>query len=69
MTARSISMNVDTGEKTWLTPPSILRRLGVFDLDPCCPDGGMPWPTASRMITKSEDSLSRDWGGGRRASS
>lgn len=52
---------VDTGEKTWLTPKWILDLLGDFDLDPCCPDGGMPWQTARRMVTKAEDGLSIDW--------
>lgn len=61
---RSVRMNVDSGEKTWLTPRWLLDKLGPFDLDPCCPDGGMPWPTAARMISKSEDSLAKDWGGG-----
>lgn len=52
---------IDTGEKTWLTPPSLLRLLGEFDLDPCCPDTPMPWRTAKRMVTKSEDGLATDW--------
>lgn len=60
---KSVLMNVDTGEKTWLTPPHLLKALGEFDLDPCCPDGGMPWRTAKRMITKSENSLSKNWEG------
>ncbi len=63
MKARMLSMNVDSGEKTWLTPKSLLDCLGAFDLDPCCPDGGMPWPTATRMVTKSEDGLSLVWRG------
>lgn len=60
---RSVAMNVDTGEKTWLTPRCILDPLGRFDLDPCCPDGGMPWRTADRMVTKDEDGLRQDWEG------
>ena len=47
---------------TWLTPPDWLERLGAFDLDPCCPTE-MPWPTASRMLTKADDGLSADWAG------
>lgn len=39
MNAQSVSMNIDTGEKTWLTPQWIIDVLGAFDLDPCCPDG------------------------------
>ena len=60
---RSVAMNVDTGEKTWLTPRCILDPRGRFDLDPCCPDGGMPWRTADRMVTKDEDGLRQDWEG------
>ena len=60
---RSVAMNVDTGEKTWLTPRYILSPLGRFDLDPCCPEGGMPWRTADRMVTKAEDGLRQDWEG------
>ena len=65
MSERSANMNIDTGEKTWLTPPDIIIALGKFDLDPCCPDGKMPWRTAERMITKSEDGLKADWNGKR----
>ena len=59
--AKSVMMNVDRGEKTWLTPLWLVRALGDFDLDPCVPDGGMPWMTASRMVTKSEDVLKVCW--------
>lgn len=55
-------MNVDTGQKTWLTPPAIIEALGPFDMDPCVPDR-MPWRTAARMVTKSEDGLSVSWSG------
>ena len=47
---------------TWLTPPEILRALGVFDLDPCCPPD-MPWPTAAAMISPPRDGLSEAWHG------
>ena len=57
-------MNVDSGQKTWLTPPEIIRSLGEFDLDPCVPDS-MPWQTAKRMVTKAEDGLTVDWNGKR----
>ena len=63
MQPRSVQMNVDTGEKTWLTPPYLIEKLGPFDTDPCCPDGAMPWKTADRMITKSEDGLWKEWVG------
>lgn len=34
----------------WLTPPPLLKALGRFDMDPCCPPV-MPWPTARVMLT------------------
>ena len=61
---KSYNMNIDTGEKTWLTPPHIIRALGEFDLDPCCPPN-MPWRTAKRMVCRPEDGLAVDWTGKR----
>lgn len=55
-------MNVDTGQKTWLTPKWIVDALGPFDMDPYVPDH-MPWPTATRMVTKAEDGLKVPWEG------
>jgi len=55
-------MNVDTGQKTWLTPPSIINALGKFDTDPCVPDN-MPWKTAETMFTKKIDGLKQEWNG------
>src|SRR5512135_3730515 len=45
---------------SWLTPPELIRRLGPFDLDPCCPEN-MPWKTAKVMYSK--DGLTRPWFG------
>ena len=64
MKARSISMNIDTGEKTWLTPPHIIEAIGPFDLDPCCPPN-MPWKTAAQMVCRPDDGLAVDWTGKR----
>ena len=48
---------------TWLTPPSLLYRLGSFDLDPCaCPEP-RPWATATKMISLPEDGLGAPWNG------
>lgn len=49
-------------DETYITPLNILSTLGEFDLDPACPDN-MPWKTAKRMVTKSEDGLSFNWRG------
>lgn len=61
---RSYNMNIDTGEKTWLTPPYIIDALGPFDLDPCCPPK-MPWQTAAEMVCRPADGLAVDWRGKR----
>lgn len=46
----------------WLTPSAIIKSLGPFDLDPCCPPN-MPWPTAKRMFTCEDDGLEQEWSG------
>jgi hypothetical protein len=46
----------------WLTPPNIVRALGVFDLDPCSPVN-RPWPTAAKHFTVEDDGLAHDWDG------
>jgi hypothetical protein len=48
---------------TWLTPPSILSKLGPFDLDPCAAPLPRPWPTAARHIALPEDGLAATWEG------
>jgi len=38
--------------QSWVTPKWLVDALGgprVFDLDPCCPEEGMPWRTAKQM--------------------
>jgi hypothetical protein len=62
MKPQSVSMNVDSGEKTWLTPRYIIEALGHFDTDPCCPPS-MPWRTADTMLTKAEDGTVAPWHG------
>lgn len=47
---------------TWLTPQYIIRALGPFDLDPCCPKD-MPWETADIMLTPEIDGLKAAWEG------
>lgn len=58
------SFDSTTGESTWITPPELQKSLGHFDLDPCAADN-MPYSTADRMVTKSEDGLKVDWAGSR----
>jgi hypothetical protein len=47
---------------TWLTPPSIIKALGPFDLDPCTPPE-MPWPTATKRYTEVDNGLLQEWFG------
>lgn len=50
------------GKDEWLTPPEIIRALGVFDLDPCAPIV-RPWETASAHYTLEDDGLRQFWNG------
>lgn len=45
---------------TYLTPPPLIRALGEFDLDPCCPHT-MPWATADVMMHEPTDGLRERW--------
>ena len=46
----------------WLTPPWILKQLGIFDLDPCSPIK-RPWKTAKKHYTIKNDGLKKPWFG------
>lgn len=54
---RSTNTKVD-----WLTPPELVKKLGYFDLDPCCPLDA-PFYHAKQNFTVDEDGLSQDWFG------
>lgn len=57
------SFNVNTeNNETWLTPPEIIKSLGVFDLDPCSPIN-RPWNTAKHHLTIHDESLLHEWHG------
>lgn len=47
---------------SWITPKYILEALGEFDFDPCAciPQ---PWPTAKRMLTRTDNGLTAPWNG------
>lgn len=47
----------------WLTPPSIIKALGPFDLDPCSAPAPRPWETARRHIALPQDGLAAPWDG------
>jgi len=46
----------------WLTPPSLLEKLGNFDLDPCSAEEP-PWEIAPHFYTKKDDGLYKIWFG------
>lgn len=50
---------------TWLTPISLIKELGEFDLDPCGHAGHV---TAKNLICLPNDGLRENWGGGKRES-
>jgi hypothetical protein len=48
----------------WLTPPSIIRALGIFDTDPCAAPLPRPWDTALTHYGAPEhDGLAVEWSG------
>lgn len=61
--ARNFNSNT-TNCETWLTPPSLIKALGEFDLDPCTP-ANMPWKTAKKMLSleRDGDGLTAKWRG------
>ena len=46
----------------WLTPPEMVKKLGKFDLDPCCPIDA-PFYHAKTNFTIEDDGLKKDWFG------
>lgn len=46
----------------WLTPPELVKKLGNFDLDPCCPIDA-PFYHAANHYTIVDDGLSKEWKG------
>ena len=46
----------------WLTPPELVKQLGKFDLDPCCPIDA-PFYHAKNHYTIIDDGLSKEWKG------
>lgn len=50
------------GHDEWLTPPEIVKALGVFDLDPCSPVV-RPWDTAAQHYSREHDGLAQPWQG------
>jgi hypothetical protein len=59
------NFNLNTKNKEeWLTPPKLIKALGLFDLDPCyLKPEERPWDTAKFMFYKDfwNDGLKQDW--------
>lgn len=59
--------NFNTNTKNhdeYLTPPTIIESLGVFDLDPCAPsDERRPWDTALVHFSEEDDGFPKEWEG------
>lgn len=51
-----------TTKDEWLTPPELIKSLGVFDLDPCSPVN-RPWPTALHHFHILDNGLLKEWFG------
>jgi hypothetical protein len=46
----------------WLTPPDLVKKLGVFDLDPCSPINA-PFYHAKHNFNMNDNGLTKDWFG------
>jgi hypothetical protein len=46
----------------WLTPPELVKQLGIFDLDPCSPINP-PFVHANHNFTIVDDGLTKQWFG------
>jgi len=53
---------VNEGKNEWLTPLSMIKILGPFDLDPCFSEP-RPWETAKKYYTEKDNGLSKVWDG------
>lgn len=62
MSNKNFNSNTENKEE-WLTPPEIVKALGVFDLDPCSPTPDKrPWDTAKMHYSIWDDGLKQNWG-------
>jgi hypothetical protein len=60
---KDFNSNTDNND-IWLTPPSIIKSLGRFDLDPCfLSDEERPWDTADNHYFLPVDGLAQEWSG------
>lgn len=56
--------SVNNKSEDWYTPSHIFEGLGLeFDLDPCAPEGGVPWIPAANHYSIKDDGLFQEWFG------
>lgn len=56
--------NKDNATVDWYTPKWIFDELRLkFDLDPCAPEGGVPWIPAAKTYSLKDDGLKQPWEG------
>ena len=49
---------------SWYTPKWVFDKLNLqFDLDPCAPEGGVPWIPANTWYSLPQDGLAETWHG------
>lgn len=63
--AMGAHQSAKSNTEVWLTPPSLLNKLGGadnFDLDPCAAIN-QPWATARQHYTIEDDGLAQAWNG------
>jgi hypothetical protein len=54
--------SVDNKTVDWYTPKWVFDDLGLqFDLDPCCPPGGVPWIPVHNHYSLPTDGLNEPW--------
>jgi len=51
-----------SGKVEWLTPPLLIEKLGVFDLDPCSPINSF-YRIAKKYYTENDNGLIQKWKG------
>ena len=51
-----------SGKTEWLTPPSLVQKLGKFDLDPCSPINSF-YRIANSFYTEKDNGLIQEWKG------
>lgn len=64
MTKKFYQVDEKSTTDVWLTPPSLIDSLGIFDLDPCSPNN-LKWRTAKNFysLENGDDGLKLDWFG------